>query len=208
MLFLSFVFTAYAAPLDKLPDSVRQNQEVSTILAKNPIKLKSKRQAELAFDTASTLIDQPDFLGALQDAYRAMLPEGTPPEFIVEQTAPGVYQYANQDGEETYIEELQRTRSPEIVSLYLLTEGDRFFGHFKALTCVAVTPTKPGHIEYHIRVFAWPYNPLSRFIARTGIVNLYFKRKTSQITDLAVAIGKYMTQQSLALGSAPHHSGN
>lgn len=182
-------------PADEMPDAVRQHPDAARIIERRSVRLQTGGQAALTFDVASNLIKADDFLGALQTAYAAMLPPGETPEFVVAQTEDGHFSYENRDGEKTAIEELHRQLSPQEARLYLLTKGDRFFGSFEALTAIEVRPRENNAVDWQVQVLAWPHNPFSRFVARTGIVNRYFRSKTDEVSELAVRIGMFLTQQ-------------
>lgn len=91
--------------------------------------------------------------------------------------------------------------------LYLFSEGDRFFGRFEALTAITAKPAGTDRIDWLVRVYAYPRNTFSRLVARTGVVNRFFRSKTDEITDLAVRIGTFMTNQQKMNVADKSHSG-
>lgn len=178
-----------------LPEAVSSHIRIAPLLEKRVVRLHSEGQADLAFQVALDIVRDEDFLSALQEAYALMLPEGQSPEFTVRQTIPGQYAYVNRDGEQTQVTEIQRAFRPGCVDLYLYTEGDRFFGRFEALTAITVRPAGTDRVDWQVTVYAYPRNVLSRLVARTGVVNRFFRSKTDEITELAVQIGTFMTNR-------------
>lgn len=179
----------------QLPEAVQEHAATSSLLQKRVVRLQSAGQADLSFQIAIDIIHDDDVLFALQKAYAMMLPEGESPEFTVEQIAPGQYAYVNRDGEKTQISEVHRVSTPDSVALYIFSEGDRFFGKFEALTAITVKPIDNNQVVWQVKVYAYPYNALSRLVARTGVVNRFFRNKTHEITGIALKIGTFMTEQ-------------
>jgi len=199
--------TTVEAKEPSLPEAVSSHVRTASLLEKRVVHLQSEGQAGLAFQVAIDIIHDDDFLFALQQAYALMLPEGETPEFTVKQTAPGQYAYVNRGGEQTTITEVHRAFQPGSVELYLFSEGDRFFGKFEALTAITVKPAGTDRVDWQVRVYAYPRNTLSRLVARTGVVNRFFRSKTDEITDLAVRIGTFMTNQQKMNIADKSHSG-
>jgi hypothetical protein len=179
-----------------LPEHIRSHADVSGLLERKVVTLQATGRAALAYEIALDMIRADDFLHALQVAYAEMLPEGQSPEFTVQQTAPGKYAYVNRDGEHTTITEIHREIHPGHIDLFIFSTGDRFFGSFEALTAITVKSTDVDHeVDWAVRVYAYPRNVLSRLVARTGVVNRFFRSKTHDITQLAIQIGTYMTSR-------------
>ncbi len=189
--------TAYAR--QNIAEAVSGQAHAASLLTKRTVQLYSTGRAALAYHVAIRMIEEDDILGALQEAYARMLPEGESPEFTVQQTAPRTYAYVNRDGEHTEIIEIHRVTKPEHVELYLYSTGNRFFGSFEALTAIRVKPADANEVDWEVAVYAYPQNILSRLVARTGVVNRFFRRKTNEITAIAVRIGTYMTTQAHVL---------
>lgn len=189
-------FGAAICGASELPLSVRQNSDAANVLKRRSVHLDSSGEARLSYPVASALLETDDFLGSLQAAYAATLPEGETPEFVVRQIETGHYAYKNRDGENTDIVELHRVVSPDSANVVLLTKGERFFGSFEALTMIQIKPVAGDKVEWTVQVLAWPHNFFSRMIARTGIVNRYFRSKTDDLIALTVKIGTYMTEQA------------
>ncbi len=179
---------------ESLPEPVTKHDSVSQLLDKRFLRLASSGQAALTFSVAVGIIHEDDFLNALQIAYAEMLPEGESPEFTVQQTAPGNYAYVNRDGEKTTITEILRVIESDRVELYIFSTGNRFFGSFEALTAITVKPDTDESVLWDVKVFAYPRNLVSRIVARTGVVNRFFRNKTTEITELAVQIGAFLTR--------------
>lgn len=195
------------AAVPPLPEVVSSHGRTATLLEKRVVRLHSAGQADLAFQVAIDIIKDDDFLSALQKAYAMMLPEGQEPEFTVKQTEPGQYAYVNRGGEQTRITEVHRAFANGCVELYLFSEGDRFFGRFEALTAITVMPAADDRVDWQVSVYAYPRNTISRLVARTGVVNRFFRSKTDEITDLAVRIGTFMTNQRKLSTVDQAHSG-
>jgi len=199
------ILTAAAAGAKQdLPEAVSGHTTISSLLTKRTVRLHTTGRAAMAYHIATSMIQEDDVLDALQQAYASMLPEGESPEFTITQTGAGRYAYVNRDGEHTEITEILRVIQPEHVELYIYSTGNRFFGSFEALTAIHVRPASTNDIDWDVHVYAYPKNILSRLVARTGIVNRFFRSKTDEITEIAVRIGTFMTTQQAALTQLQH----
>ncbi len=178
-----------------LPEAVSGHSTISSLMAKRIVRLHSTGRAAVTYHVATRLIQEEDVLVALQQAYASMLPEGESPEFTIKQTAQGKYAYVNRDDEKTELTEILREIQPGHVEMYIYSTGNRFFGSFEALTAIRVQPAGPNEIDWEVHVYAYPRNLLSRLVARTGVVNRFFRSKTDEITDIAVRIATFMTTQ-------------
>jgi hypothetical protein len=176
-----------------LPESVSAHSAVSPLLEKRVVHLQSSGRSAVQYAVATRMLQQDDVLVALQDAYARMLPEGEDPEFKIKHVSEGRYAYVNRKKEKTELLEILRVVKPEHVELYIFSSGDRFFGSFEALTAIHVEPTNADEINWEVQVYAYPQNVLSRLVARSGIVNRFFRNKTREITKIAIRIAMYMT---------------
>lgn len=147
---------------------------------------------DVAFRDAVVLFERVNLLDDVQAAYARMLGEGEKPEFVITQETTNRWSYVNKSGHASVIEELHRaiqTNGNEAAVVYF-TEGERFFGKFRAVIEVAVRPDEDGAAShYEVAVYAYPVNSFSRFFARhLGVVDRFFRDKTREITHLAVSI--------------------
>jgi hypothetical protein len=95
-----------------IPQAVTNHASAARLLERRTVNLRSSGDAALAFPIAVGMIQDDDFLQALQEAYARMLPTGEAPEFTVVQIAPGRYAYVNREGERTAIEEVKERWHP------------------------------------------------------------------------------------------------
>lgn len=174
------------------PAPVRQHERAASLLARKAVTLSGEGTNTVRFAVVRTIIDSEHVLSALQQAYDSMLPEGKSPEFSITLKAPKQYLYVDADEASTIIEEVFRTSDDTSASLYLFMEGKRFFGSFEALTVIQAQAVNKQSIQWHIDVYAWPDNGLSRLVARMGLVNRYFRTQTEELTELVLKIGRYM----------------
>lgn len=177
------------------PEALQSHKQASALLRRKTVTLSGEGTEDVRFSVVTRIIESRQVLAALQQAYDSMLADGEPPEFVISTKATNRYLYVDSDDELTTIEELFKTSDESSASLYLFMEGERFFGSFEALAIIRAKTIAAERIEWKIDVHAWPKNTLSRVIARTGIVNRYFRNKTSEITRLMLTIGRYMDRQ-------------
>lgn len=176
------------AGIAEVTPAVYDHEASAELLSRNAIELNASGTADISFEHACDILCRADMLVAIQRGYANTLPEGEVPEFTVRQTAATEYQYVNRHQQRTRIEEVGRVLIPEkkvIVALY--SEGRRFFGPYQSLCQVEVTPAGSG-VEYRVLVYARPESGIARFFARMTPVELYFRHKTAELTDLVVAV--------------------
>jgi len=158
------------------------------------IRVEGEGVVEVAYPTAQALFEKDDILDAVQEAYAALLPEGERPEFEVVSGGDRTWSYVNRHGERSRVVELHRDIRPEERAfLVYFTEGERFFGSFRAVIEITVTPTDAASSRYDVRVLAYPERSVSRFFARhLGIAERFFRSKTREVTDLTVTICRFL----------------
>jgi len=179
---------------------VRQHAGARDLLAKKSIVLAAEGDVNTSFAGAMRLLRRQQLLPLLQRVYAEILPEGEIPEFTIEERGAGRYGYTNGQGQETEIEELcrQETVCPGMVLVYY-SSGRRFFGFFQALTAVEVRPAADGRTRYRMQARVWPENTISRWVARTGVVEWFFERKAAELTRLAAEICAALPESDVAL---------
>lgn len=158
--------------------------------SKKPIYAETQGSVPIRFSRALDVLQQPELMTNVQRAYCELIAEGGTPEFTINQTSTNTYYYINKDGERTDITEvLKRKTSDTTFDMVLYSAGQRFFGNYQALIHVQIVDVGNGSVSYVSSVYAYPENAVSRFFARhLGLVNRYFKSKTSQMTDIITAI--------------------
>lgn len=159
------------------------------LLAKNYIYAETGGAVPVCFDRALTVFRKESFLSLVQAEYERMMPAGNSPEFVIEPCGPDAWFYVNRKGERTDIfETAARREGDDRFHLVYYTEGRRFFGTYQALIHIRLTRTA-GTSAYHVAVYAYPENGVSRFVARRlNLVERYFRSKTNEISDQAIQI--------------------
>jgi len=160
------------------------------LLDRNPICLTAAGQAEVPFEQACDILYREDLLSLIQQGYADTLEADSEAEFTVKCDGPGRYRYVNRHGQETRIEEVERILVPgEKVVVSLYSEGRRFFGPYQSLCNVEVTPAEEaGTVEYAVTVYARPESTAIRLFARLTPVELFFRHKTRELTELVVEV--------------------
>lgn len=189
-----------------LPTAERTEGDLSAqaVLARPCILVTTTGQLPLAYSGMARVFASPNLLGDVQREYARQLPPGQKPEFVIEQTAPGTYQYVNREGHESNIREVHRAEHEgPVTELVLHTSGRRFFGRFEAVVHVAVFPLPQNQLGYTAIVHAYPENGLSRFLARhLGWVERYFHSKTRDIEVLSTRLGEALCASAVAFRPA------
>lgn len=178
-------------------ERVTHHAEARRILALKPILVETCGEVEIPYEEAVRIFASPTLLEDVQAEYARLLPPGEKPEFVIVQTAPGQFHYVNRHGQETWIFELHRGEheGPTTEVVYY-ARGRRFFGNFEAIIHISAEPSKAG-VAYRARVYAYPENAFSRFIARhLRIVHLFFHSKTNEIENLSVKIGRRLAERT------------
>jgi hypothetical protein len=170
----------------------REMPEYRSVLDAHYIEAGGTGLVEVAFRDAVILFERVNLLDDVQAAYAQRLGEGEKPEFVIAQESTNRWSYVNKSGHESVIQELHRaiqTNGNNAAVVYY-TEGERFFGKFRAIIEVLVQPAGEGDASrYEVAVYAYPVNSFSRFFARhLGVVDRFFRDKTREITQLAVTI--------------------
>jgi len=179
------------------PAALLKHEQASNLLDRKTVTLSGAGTEAVSFDVVNRIIESEHVLAALQQAYDSMLPDGETPEFVITAKTANLYLYVNSDDESTTIEELFKTSDDASASLYLFMQGERFFGSFEAVAIIRAQAIDTESMKWQIKVHAWPKNRFSRLIARTGIVNRYFRAQTSEITSLMLMIGRHMNRRDL-----------
>lgn len=159
------------------------------LLKQDPLCLTASGRIAISFEKTCAILVREDLLAAIQRSYAAGLPEGKPPEFTVQQTAPGMYHYINRLGQETMIEEVSvELNAGKKITLALYSEGRRFFGNYQSLCQVEVVPFGPDQVAYNVTVYARPESAAARFFSRVTPVKTYFRHKMKEMTGLVVEV--------------------
>lgn len=171
-----------------------------SVLDAHYIEINGSGDVPVAFRAAKDVFESDNILDLIQAAYDDMLPEGEEPEFVIETVGPNAWQYVNLAGETSRILQLHRTfaRNGE-GHLVLYSDGDRFFGTYRAVIDITVRDAGESASAYAVTVYAYPENAVSRFFARHfGMAERYFRNKTREITDISVAISRYLLAEDRA----------
>ena len=194
-----------AAPAQTTADLVAGDAEARAVLGRSCIVVTTTGQMAVAYAGMARAFAAPDLLGDLQREYARQLPPGEQPEFVIEQTAPGLYHYVNRHGQASYIREVHRAaRGESATELVLHTWGKRFFGRYEAVIHVTVTAGTERDLGYATVVYAYPENGMSRFLARhLGLVERYFRSKTAELEALSVRLGDALCAPEVAHRISP-----
>jgi hypothetical protein len=185
----------YAAVLQELAAGHAQSE---ALLKQKVIHLSACGDAEMDIQSAEALLQENDLLVTVQRAYAELIPEGTENKAEIHKTGEGSYFYRNRKGRTARVEEVGRRCEPGRVSVLYYAEGERFFGRFETLAQVVLTEESSGRCRYEVTVAAYPETSIVRWIGRTGVVNRFFRSKTDELVDLAVALtGRIVETASL-----------
>ena len=191
-------------PLVSLAD-YQHSDAYRSVLDRHYIKAGGTGMVEVSFSDAVVLFEQENLLNDVQAAYAKMLKDGQTPEFTIQVDATNQWSYVNKAGQQSVIIELHRLIGTEDrASLVYYSAGERFFGKFRAVIVIDVVPADLGASAYEVTVYAYPENSFSRFFARhLGVVDRFFRTKTTEITALAVDICRQMLvkKQDVALNA-------
>ncbi len=185
------VFAGPEADLHALPEALKGNEDVQSVMTSRYIHVTLDDGIGVAYERALQLFEQPDILALVQEEYARQLEGEEEPEFVVQSDGPGSWSYENRKGQVSEIREIFRDLQPDASRLIYYTRGERFFGWFRALTDVRIRPDpdQPGACRYDVDVYAYPEVAVARFFARhLGLVERYFNRKTGDVTELTVRI--------------------
>lgn len=169
--------------------------EYQSVITSHYIRIEGAGSLDVPFAAAHHLFLQENILDTIQQAYAQLLKEGETPEFTIKQHRVGHWSYVNKADQFSEIIELhRRIDADQPASLVLFTRGERFFGSFRAVITVHVTPVSPETSCYEVEVLAYPENSFSRFFARRlGLAERFFRDKTKEVTDLTVRICRFLT---------------
>jgi len=139
------------------------------------------------FDAAVGVLDQPDLILHIQEAYRASVSKERTRDLPIVGTDDGAYHYTNEKNHRTDFFELYREQtSATSFDLIYLANGKRFFGKYEVLIHIRVVDAKPAGTLYIAEIHAYPRNAALRFFARRlGTVERYFQRKTHLIAGIS-----------------------
>ncbi|MBC8205641.1 MAG: hypothetical protein ISR85_00725 [Kiritimatiellales bacterium] len=181
-----------------LEDLAAGHAESEALLKKKKvIHLSAAGDAEMDIQSAETLLNKNDLLLTVQRAYDDLLPAGTEKKAVIRKTREGVYFYQNRKGRTTHVEEVSRRCEPGQVTVLYYAEGERVFGRFQTLAQVVLTEKSEGRCTYEVTVAAYPEASLIRWLGRAGVMNRFFRSKTDELIDLAVAVADQITQTTL-----------
>jgi len=188
LLFASLIVSS-AQALDTL-SLLGDGPSRTLLVMKKPIYAETTGSVPVKFPDALVVFEQPDLLQSVQDAYCELIAENGKPEFTIEQTSTNTYFYINRKNERTDITEVLRERTSETaVDVIYYSVGERFFGKYEAVIHVQITDDDGEHTHYTASVYAYPENAFSRFFARRlGLVERFFRNKTSEMTGLITQI--------------------
>ena len=166
---------------------------VSSVMTSRYIHVVNTGAMELTYGDAIAVFSRTNLLADVQSSYASMLPDGEKPEFEVIQTSPTAYYYINKNDERSDIEEVRRAiilGDDARCDVVYAVAGARWFGTFRAVIHVVVTPGDDGGVCFRSDVYAYPNNRAVRFFARhLGLVERYFTSKSSDMAALITRIG-------------------
>ncbi len=190
MLFYIWLLTAgFSVLAAEFHPAVLKHEASAGLLDEKTIQLHTFGTADISFQEACDVLCRDDLLVAVQQGYAQTLPDDEEPEFVVTQLAAGQYRYVNRHGQETRIEEVSRALvSGEKVTIILYSEGRRFFGEYRSLCQVEVVPSGKGRVDYAVIVYAHPESTAVRLFVRLAPMELFFRHKMRELTDLVVDV--------------------
>ncbi len=194
-----FAFSFYPLFTVELDSSVVSHYAVEALIQKECIYLETEGRTEMPLEMVSSLIERPEIFEMIGDAYESMQTDEKDAEFRVRKVGEGKYTYVSRKNQETGIEEVARVVVQQEKALVAyLGEGRRFFGAFQVLVQVELTPAFDGGSKYTVCVYAYPDSGAVRLFAKIPGVESYFKRKTTEITELALSICEILYGQENA----------
>lgn len=177
-------------------DDYTNSAAYRSVIESHYIEIHGQGTVSIPLPAARNLFESDRILDIIQESYADLLPEGEEPEFVVEATGTNVWHYTNRKQETSRIMELHRSFTEDPGGhLVFFTEGQRFFGNFRAIIDIHVSEAGPEEnaCTYQVIVYAYPENAVSRFFARhLGMAKRYFHQKTKDITALSIAISKHL----------------
>jgi hypothetical protein len=188
----SFAATAAcaAADGDDIPSVTLHHQPSVELLKKDTIRVKGAGTVHADFNTAVSVLVRPDLLDLVQREYASSLPPGTQPEFVLQPAGSNAWTYVNSHGRRSEVIEVVREfDGTNTLTSVFYAAGDRFFGRFESLTIIRVVPAGGGEIGYSVEVFAYPHQPLCRFVVRNmGLLRRFFESKTRELEDVSARV--------------------
>ena len=175
-----------------LIDTVGSDPDARSVLESHYIPCASTGEVRVAIGELVRLFNHSNLVDHIQSAYARQLPAGERPEFVVQTDGSNRWHYVNKSGQHSEIHELARTQDARagVVEVVYFSRGRRFFGDFRALIHVRIVGDGgSGFSRYESQVWAYPESALPRFFARhLGLVESFFRDKTSELTELSVRI--------------------
>jgi len=191
--YLFAILLMFSAPVFALsmPDTkaLVSDDRSCALLGQKIIYAETGGMVPVNFRLAVSVLQHPEFLTRVQEAYEKTLPPGKGPEFIVQQSGTNAWFYINNKQERTDITEVaSRSVGADTFDRVYYTQGCRFFGFYQALIHIRLTGTGSS-TDYTVAVYAYPENGFSRFFARhLNLVERYFHSKTDEISAIAVQV--------------------
>ncbi len=189
-LLTAWLIASSAHALDTLSLLKNDGPSMTLLLEKKPIYAETEGSVPVSFPDALVVFEQPNLLQSVQDAYCELTAEIGKPEFTIQQASTNTYFYINRKNERTDITEVLRQRnSDNAIDIIYYAIGERFFGKYEAVIHVQITGDNGEQTRYVASVYAYPENAFSRFFARRlGLVERFFRNKTSELTGLITEI--------------------
>jgi hypothetical protein len=166
------------------------------ILQKNCIRLGTSEVLPIKFETACTVLDQPDLVQTIQAEFIRSISNNGKVEFPIIETGPGIYYYINEDGKRTDITELYRKQTDDFSYDYIvMATSKRFFGRYSVVIHLQVVGAGPAGIIYSVNVHIYPHNWLTRTSQKIGLTSSFFKKKMKMISWVARKIATGLCEQ-------------
>jgi hypothetical protein len=160
------------------------------LLAREAIRVDGAGTIPISFTSAMDVLTGSNLLDRVQRAYAESLPAGQTPEFALNPAGSNTWTFVNRHGQHSEVCEVARAfaATNEIVAVYYAA-GDRFFGRFESLSLIRVTPTDRGQVNYTVAVFAYPHQPLCRFVVRhLNLLERFFREKTKELESVSARV--------------------
>jgi hypothetical protein len=185
----SFLLVACASALET--DNIIADPAAKELLAKKCIRASTAGVVQIPFEKLSAAMARPDLIPAAQREYARSVASDGKIKFPVVADAKGCYHYINEKGQRTDIIELARKQNGlDSLDIVLIAGGKRFFGKYEAIIHVRFSNADTAGSIYAAEVHAYPHNPAWRFLVRRlGMIERFFKKKTSVIEDIVKAVG-------------------
>lgn len=159
------------------------------VLARDTIRVNSRGTLPVNFQAAVEVLSQSNLLDRVQEEYALSLPPGRQPEFVLQPAGSNVWTFVNRHGQHSEVCEVARAFvASNVLTVVLYAKGERFFGLFESLTAIRATAAQ-GQVGYTVEVFAYPHQPVCRFVIRhLGLVERFFQQKTQDLETISARI--------------------